>query len=432
MPAWDLSRFLATLNYFDALSFGSTVQQVKGWLGMETAEVTSATLARPEQLRVLVAGTESQMGRRLVHQLLDQGQRVQILTPSPVSTQRVWGESVEILEATQLRPEQLRRTQALLVWLQDPHWQDPHFVKLEQLARVAEASWAKLPDHLLFDFQHPTPDLKDRWGALDDVVMGGVSESGLHLTPEGGLFTGVVSTANSGGFASIRMRNLVPPLDLSDFAGIELWVRGDGKRYKFFVRTQQDWDSLAYSISFDTYPETWQQLQFPFAEMIPTFRARTLADAPPLDPSGVSSFQLMLSKFEQDKQLNPHFAPGPFGLQIQTLGVYRAQSLPQLVVLTVAPSTEVESWLQAQGLRPTLIRVVAGSDPKAGTMTQFISDMTPSGVLEVHEVAEVCLQALRHPQAVQRLLSLRSLPMLATPSWDHWFQQGPMISANGN
>lgn len=432
MPAWDLSRFLVTLNYFDAFSLGSTVQQLKGMLGMETSEATSTTLARPEQRRVLVAGTASQMGRRLVQQLLDQGYRVQILTPSPVSTQRVWGESVEILDASHLQSESLRRTQALLVWLQDPHWQDPQFIPLEQLARMAEASWAEVPDHLLFDFQHPTPDLKDLWGALDDVVMGGVSESGLHLTPEGGLFTGVVSTANSGGFASIRMRNLDPPLDLSGFTGIELRVRGDGKRYKFFVRTQQGWDSLAYSVSFDTYPETWQQLRFSFAEMIPTFRARTLPDAPPLDPSCIRAFQVMLSKFEQDKQLNPHFAPGPFGLQIQTLGAYRAQPLPQLVVLAVAPSSEVEPWLQAQGLRPTLIRVVAGSEADVGTVTQFISDTTPAGVLEVQEVAEVCLQALRHPQAVQRLLSLRSLPMPPSQSWDHWFQQGLMISAKGN
>jgi len=27
----------------------------------------------------------------------------------------------------------------------------------------------------------PTPDYAGRWGALDDVVMGGVSESGLQL-----------------------------------------------------------------------------------------------------------------------------------------------------------------------------------------------------------------------------------------------------------
>ncbi|XP_042515344.1 uncharacterized protein LOC122089711 [Macadamia integrifolia] len=51
------------------------------------------------------------------------------------------------------------------------------------------------------------------WGALDDVVMGGVSRSTFQVDPTGGenggptgLFKGVVSTANNGGFTSIRTR----------------------------------------------------------------------------------------------------------------------------------------------------------------------------------------------------------------------------------
>lgn len=49
------------------------------------------------------------------------------------------------------------------------------------------------------------------WGPLDDVVMGGVSESGFELRQQGGesggpvgVFSGIVSAANSGGFASVR------------------------------------------------------------------------------------------------------------------------------------------------------------------------------------------------------------------------------------
>jgi Complex I intermediate-associated protein 30 (CIA30) len=49
------------------------------------------------------------------------------------------------------------------------------------------------------------------WGSLDDVVMGGVSESGLYLSPGSGpdgcdaaVFSGNVSTDNNGGFASVR------------------------------------------------------------------------------------------------------------------------------------------------------------------------------------------------------------------------------------
>ncbi len=55
---------------------------------------------------------------------------------------------------------------------------------------------------IVFDFRQ-TIDLSQTWGAVDDVVMGGVSESGLMKTIEGALFTGNVSTDNSGGFASV-------------------------------------------------------------------------------------------------------------------------------------------------------------------------------------------------------------------------------------
>jgi hypothetical protein len=51
------------------------------------------------------------------------------------------------------------------------------------------------------------------WGALDDVVMGGVSESTFQIQPTGsetdgptGLFKGTVSTSNNGGFTSIRTK----------------------------------------------------------------------------------------------------------------------------------------------------------------------------------------------------------------------------------
>jgi hypothetical protein len=34
----------------------------------------------------------------------------------------------------------------------------------------------------LFDFSNPSSDIKEVWGAVDDVVMGGMSESQINLT----------------------------------------------------------------------------------------------------------------------------------------------------------------------------------------------------------------------------------------------------------
>lgn len=174
----------------------------------------------------------------------------------------------------------------------------------------------------LFDFTQADATVKATWGALDDVVMGGVSTSTIQLQAEGALFTGNVSTANSGGFASIRTRNFEPPLNVSGYSGLELQVKGDGQRYKFLIRDADSWDSLAYSYSFDTVANQWTIIRIPFALMVPVFRAKTVTNAPELNRDRIYSLQLMLSKFEYDGALNPQFSPGEFQLLIRTIAVY--------------------------------------------------------------------------------------------------------------
>jgi Complex I intermediate-associated protein 30 (CIA30) len=174
---------------------------------------------------------------------------------------------------------------------------------------------------VLFDFQSSTP-LSQTWGALDDVVMGGVSASTIQQNPEGASFTGNVSTSNSGGFASVRTRNFEPPLDLSRHLGLLARVKGDGNRYKFLIRDGESWDSVAYAYSFDTVRGEWLEVQIPFAELVPVFRAKTMKDAPALNAACVRSLQLMLSKFEYDGELNPKFEAGSFSLLVQSIQVF--------------------------------------------------------------------------------------------------------------
>lgn len=174
---------------------------------------------------------------------------------------------------------------------------------------------------ILFDFTQSAHPLNQVWGALDDVVMGGVSASSLQSQAGVALFTGNVSTDNSGGFASVRTRNFEPPLDLSGYTGLELRVKGDGQRYKCLIRDEESWDSVAYAYSFDTVAEQWLTVQIPFAQMTPVFRAKTVTGRS-LNSAQIRALQLMLSKFEYDGALNPHFTPGEFRLLIQTIAVY--------------------------------------------------------------------------------------------------------------
>jgi hypothetical protein len=174
---------------------------------------------------------------------------------------------------------------------------------------------------VIFNFQDSTP-LGPIWGALDDVVMGGVSASAFQKSPEGAIFSGDVSTANSGGFASVRTRNFEPPLNLVGSAGLSLRVKGDGKRYKILIRDEDSWDSVAYACSFDTQKYVWETIHIPFAHLVPVFRAKTVKNGPSLNLSQIRAFQLMLSKFEYDGALNPHFEAGSFTLLIQSIAAY--------------------------------------------------------------------------------------------------------------
>jgi Complex I intermediate-associated protein 30 (CIA30) len=175
---------------------------------------------------------------------------------------------------------------------------------------------------IIFNFQENSASVSQLWGALDDVVMGGVSASSFQQVPEGARFTGEVSTANSGGFASVRTRNFEPPLNLLNAAGVILRVKGDGKRYKFLIRDEDSWDSVAYACSFDSQNDVWETIRIPFVQLIPVFRAKTVQNGSALDPSRIRSFQLMLSKFEYDGALNPHFEAGSFALLVQAIEVY--------------------------------------------------------------------------------------------------------------
>jgi hypothetical protein len=174
---------------------------------------------------------------------------------------------------------------------------------------------------LIFDFPMIT-SIHATWGSVDDNVMGGVSDSRIMLVPEGADFFGNVSIQNSGGFASVRTRNFDPAIDLSAYQGMELQLRGDGQRYKFLMRSDLGWDSVAFAYSFDTIADQWMTVRIPFSQMVPVVRAKTLKDGSQVNAKQVRSLQLMLSKFEYDGQLNPRFQPGPFRMTVRSIGAY--------------------------------------------------------------------------------------------------------------
>lgn len=130
------------------------------------------------------------------------------------------------------------------------------------------------------------------WYVLNDNVMGGRSE-GTFSQDEGILrFAGYTNT-NGGGFSSIRTASV--QLDLSQYAGVRLRVKGDGRRYTWRLATAARWRGreIAYWADFETREGTWTTVDLPFARFVPKFRGSRL-DGPTLDTSKVTGMGLMI------------------------------------------------------------------------------------------------------------------------------------------
>jgi monofunctional biosynthetic peptidoglycan transglycosylase len=157
----------------------------------------------------------------------------------------------------------------------------------------------------LFDFQTTTNQAG--WQVVNDDVMGGVSRSAFTVTNGAAVFRGEVSLANNGGFASVRSQPARH--DLSGCQTFVLRVRGDGRRYKFTVRTETGWDAPLYQVSFPTKRGVWEEQRLAMKDFVPTFRGRVLTGAPPLDPAKVVSVGLLIA----DQQA------GPFEIQVASV-----------------------------------------------------------------------------------------------------------------
>lgn len=319
---WNPLRFVETLAFFGEIPFLGNVRWLQQMLGDNpNPSAPAGELSAPATDIVLLGEQEGRW--QAIHEAL--AARGVTLRSHPLSP------------GSQEAPRHWVNARALV-------WQAglSGYPDLATLLAALSPMQASL-EHPVFNFSpENADDWVTIWGAIDDVVMGGVSASNLVAQAEYAQFTGNVSTANSGGFASVRTRNFDPPFNFSNWQGIRLRVRGDGQRYKLILRTNDRWDSTAYCASFDTVADTWIRVDVPFSAMQATFRAKTLPTAPALDPSQVCAFQLMLSKFEYDGDKNPTFKTGPFRLDLSTLGVYQMTPPPPLLAIAQSPEQAAE------------------------------------------------------------------------------------------
>ena len=104
---------------------------------------------------------------------------------------------------------------------------------------------------------------ENQWRIVNDGVMGGLSSSNVNVNEDNKIvFNGIVSLENNGGFASLR--SPVKDYNFEKFTGLEIKIKGDGKRYSVSMKETSYFNGYFYTNSFETKKDEWIVVQIPF------------------------------------------------------------------------------------------------------------------------------------------------------------------------
>ncbi|CAL5214190.1 unnamed protein product [Lathyrus oleraceus] len=481
---WDLGRFIKTLYFFNGPpSPAKFFDFLVGKLSSTSPSVSVNSMGTSDI--VLVAGATGGVGRRVVDVLRKKGIPVRVLVRNEEKARKMLGSDVDLVvgditkDSTLIpeyfkgvkkvinavsvivgpkegdTPDRAKYSQGIKFFEPEIKGDSPEkveYIGMRNLIKAVKNNLGLRKGKLLFGFEGESYRQLS-WGALDDVVMGGVSESTFQIDSNGsenggptGVFKGVVSSANNGGFTSIRTKNFSEPEDLSAYDGLEFRLKGDGRRYKVIIRTSPDWDALGYTAGFNTEKGKWQSIQLPFSSLRPIFRARTVSDAPQFDASNIASLQLMFSKFEYDGKLNETFAEGPFELPVSSIKAYINDPItprfvhvgsagvtrperPGLDLSKQPPAVRLnkeldyiltfklkgEDSIRESGIPYTIVRPCALTEEPAGADLIFDQGDNITGKISREEVAQMCVAALQSPYACDKTFEVKSVIPFSEP-----------------
>jgi len=160
----------------------------------------------------------------------------------------------------------------------------------------------------LADFKTEATTLS--WRTINDTVMGGISKGDSFVTEASHLiFKGNISLENNGGFSSIR--TFGHSFNLSDYDGVELMVKGDGRKY-FLTSRSNGKRMLAFWSPIQPEKDEWVKVKIPFQTFYATSFGRRIPGLK-LDMKDITSLGFMM----YDKK------PGDFQLEVKSIKVYK-------------------------------------------------------------------------------------------------------------
>lgn len=136
-----------------------------------------------------------------------------------------------------------------------------------------------------------------RWQTINDGVMGGLSKSSLSISDSGyGQFSGHVSLANNGGFASVRLLTDVKVNPKTQ--QIILKIKGDGKNYQFRLKSENE-QNHSYIKEFKTTGE-WQTVELDLKDFSPQYRGQQL-DLPNFNFSTIKETRFLIANKKEEE-----------------------------------------------------------------------------------------------------------------------------------
>lgn len=152
---------------------------------------------------------------------------------------------------------------------------------------------------------------KSKWRIFNDAVMGGLSSSTVSINNEGKiLFSGNVSLDNNGGFASLR--SPIDNYNFEEYSGIEIRIKGDGKKYSISMKETAYFTGSFYTASFQTAKDEWITIKIPFKSFALYYLGKKVSTNPQIPLNKIKEISLLIG----DKQ------EGIFNAEIDFIKLY--------------------------------------------------------------------------------------------------------------
>ncbi|WP_300179646.1 CIA30 family protein [uncultured Aliivibrio sp.] len=148
----------------------------------------------------------------------------------------------------------------------------------------------------IIDFTNPNE--YQRWSAVNDNVMGGISIGQLNWDGKRCRFQGELSLENNGSFSSIK--RYIEPLS-KEINTIELMFIGDGHTYQLRLTTWKNSERIQYKHDFTTIKGKQQKKTFHLHNFQAVFRGKLLNHAPQLVADDIKQVGFLIA----DKQALP-------------------------------------------------------------------------------------------------------------------------------